>query len=141
MYYVGGQCWNWSNDQNSISSTHPAAGGEDTHAPHCLHIITSPSQDVTNTTNIKLSPLPPPIHHNHHQHECHLYKYHRYRPPPPLLQKYGNGMNECDNKTRCPNESNMLTIKRIQTGPPSEKYVPCVHFTTHFTVVYTVCCK
>ena len=90
-----------------------------------------------NTTNITLSPLPPPIHHNHHQHECHLYKYHRYRPPPPLLQKYGNGMNECDNKTHCTNESNMLTIKRIQTGPTRLKYLPCVHFTTlHCTVHY-----
>ena len=99
-----------------------------------LIAFTSPHhQDVTNTTNIKLSPLPPPIHHSNHLHEYHLYKYHRYKHPPPsasLLQKYSNRMNECDNKTHCTNESNMLTIKRIQTGPPSEKYVPCVRFTT-----------
>ena len=49
-----------------------------------LIAFTSPHhQDVTNTTNIKLSPLPPPIHHSNHLHEYHLYKYHRYKHPPP----------------------------------------------------------
>ena len=44
-------------------------------------------------------------------------------------------MNECDNKTHRTNESNMLTIKRIQTGPTRLEYLPCVHFTTlHCTV-------
>ena len=48
-------------------------------------------------------------------------------------------MNECDNKTHRTNESNMLTIKRIQTGPTRGEYVPCVHFTAHHSTLQNIC--